>query len=108
CGCDAGPRSVPAPGLRRPAVRLVLPPGDADRADLVPAHRLATGAAQGPVPGRTDRGPARHSVGVQLDAEPARAAGLVRAGDGVRRGDGEWRTADGSRIFGRPPSAVRR
>ena len=60
-----------------PEVLRVLRAGDAGRRARACAHRLASFAPQRQAkPG----GPARYSVGLRLDAEPASSAGMVRRG----------------------------
>ena len=67
------PRSTPTCRTIRddPALMAYFRADHAHRPGRRPAHRLAAGEAQGR---RAPRGPARHPVGLQLDAEPQRPA----------------------------------
>ncbi len=62
-------------GLRHARFRRIFPHDHADRRDRRAQHRQPAVGAQGLV---AHRGPARHSLGVQLGAVPRAAAGLVR------------------------------
>ena len=74
-------RRLPRPRLRRPGLRRLLPRRHAGARDPAPAARLA--ARQAARVG-AHRGLPRDPVGVLVDADARRAAGLVRARDGAR------------------------
>ena len=71
----AGLPALPLPGLRDAGVPDLLRAGDAARGDVAVEDRLAAGAARRR---RGHRRAAGHPLGLQLDAEPAHAARLVR------------------------------
>src|SRR6059036_2563240 len=78
------PRGVPRSRVRRPALRGVLPAGNADRRH--PAHGDRQSPRVTPERGATerrDRAAARDPVGVRLDSEPPPAARLVWSGYGA-------------------------
>ena len=74
---ESGLPALPRPGLRDAGVPDLFRAGHADRGDRPAQDRLAAGAAD--IDPR-HRPAARHPLGLQLDAEPAHAAGLVRPG----------------------------
>ena len=76
-------QALPRAGLRDAGVPDLLRAGDAHRGDFAAQARLAAGEAEGV--GGGHRRAAGDPVGVQLDAEPAHAAGLVRPGQRAAR-----------------------
>ncbi|KAF7026717.1 LOW QUALITY PROTEIN: hypothetical protein CFC21_038814, partial [Triticum aestivum] len=88
-------RALPAHRVRGPGLRHLLPGGDAAGGAGLPQHRQPPRQAQGGHHGRRrHRQPARHPVGVRVDADTAGAAGVAgrrhgapgRARQGPHRG----------------------
>ncbi len=89
CGRHRASRQLGAvlsrPGLRAPALPRIFSRRHADHRDRAAEHRIA---AIEPRRRQPDRGSAGDPMGVRVDAEPAHAAGLARAGQragGVQR-----------------------